>query len=95
MACLGTLVPGQVFLVLKGFANSVVSALWVLSDVLCWSVPTYCPLGTSLRVLSCVSTMLQFFWHNDLLKVFKFLCESLDVMLGADCDGQSQTSDQP
>ena len=42
-----------------------------------------------------VSTMIQFLWQDDLVSVSKFLCECLDVMLGADSDDQSQTSDQP
>ena len=42
-----------------------------------------------------VSTMVQFFWQDDLVSVSKFLCECMDVMLGADSDDQSQTSDQP
>jgi hypothetical protein len=41
------------------------------------------------------STMVQFLWQDDLVSVSKFLCECLDVMLGADSDDQSQTSDQP
>ena len=40
-------------------------------------------------------TMLQFFWQADLIGVTKFVSECLDVMLGADSDDQSQTSDQP
>jgi hypothetical protein len=39
--------------------------------------------------------MLQFSWQADLIGVTKFLLECLDVMLGADSDDQSQTSDQP
>jgi hypothetical protein len=42
-----------------------------------------------------VSTMKQFFWQDDLVSVCKFLCECLDVLLGADSDDQSQTSNQP
>ena len=42
-----------------------------------------------------VSTTQQFFWQDDLVNVSKFLCECLDVMLGADSDDQSQTSIQP
>ena len=38
---------------------------------------------------------MQFFWQNYLVNVSKFLCECLVVMLGADSDDQSQTSDQP
>ena len=41
------------------------------------------------------STMRQFFWQDDLIGVAKFISESLDVMLGADSDNQSQASDQP
>ena len=40
-------------------------------------------------------TMLQFSWQADLIGVTKFVSECLDVMLGADSDDQSQTSDQP
>jgi hypothetical protein len=42
-----------------------------------------------------VPTMVQFFWQDDLVNVSKFICECMDVMLGADSDNQSQTSDQP
>ncbi len=35
------------------------------------------------------------FWQDDLVNVSKFLYECLGVMLGADSDDQSQTSDQP
>ena len=42
-----------------------------------------------------VSTMAQFLWQDDLVSVSKFLCECMDVMLGADSDDQSQASDQP
>ena len=42
-----------------------------------------------------VPTMVQFFWQDDLVNVSKFICECMDVMLGADSDDQSQTSDQP
>ena len=41
------------------------------------------------------STMVQSFWQDDLIGVAKFISESLDVMLGADSDNQSQASDQP
>ena len=41
------------------------------------------------------ATMVQFFWQDDLLGVAKFVCEGLDIMLGADSDDESQTSDQP
>ena len=34
--------------------------------------------------------MIQFFWDNKIVNVFKFLCECLDVMLGADSDDQRQ-----
>ena len=33
--------------------------------------------------------------QGDMLGVAKFISESLDVMLGADSDNQSQASDQP
>ena len=41
--------------------------------------------------------MVQFFWRDDLVDVdvSKFICECMDVMLGADSDNQSQTSDRP
>ena len=39
--------------------------------------------------------MVPFFWQDDLVKVSKFIYECMDVMLGADSDNQSQTSDQP
>ena len=39
--------------------------------------------------------MVQFFRQDDLVNVSKFICECMDVMLGADSDNQSQTSDQP
>ena len=39
--------------------------------------------------------MLQFSWQADLIGVTKFVSECLNVMLGADSDDQSQTSDQP
>ena len=42
-----------------------------------------------------VSTMVQFLWQDDLVSVSKFLCECMDVMLGADSDDQNQKSDQP
>ena len=41
------------------------------------------------------STMVQFFWQDDMIGVAKFICDSLDIMLGADSDIQSQASDQP
>ena len=34
-------------------------------------------------------------WNTRLVGVAKFISESLDVMLGADSDNQSQASDQP
>jgi hypothetical protein len=34
MACLGTLVPGRVFLVLTGFADFVVLAPWAMKNIL-------------------------------------------------------------
>ena len=34
-------------------------------------------------------------WQDDLVNVSKFICECMDVMLGADTDDQSQTSAQP
>ena len=37
----------------------------------------------------------QLFWQDDLVYVSKFICERMDVMLGADADDQSQASDQP
>ena len=36
-----------------------------------------------------------FFWQDDLVDVSEFLCECMDIMLGADSNDQSQTSDQP
>ena len=45
--------------------------------------------------LFAVSTMVHFLWQDDLVSVSKFLCECMDVMLGADSGDQSQTSDQP
>lgn len=42
-----------------------------------------------------VLTMAQFLWQGDLVNISKFLCECLDGMLGADCDDQGQTFDQP
>ena len=39
--------------------------------------------------------MTHFFWQGDLVNVSKVLCECLDVVLGADSDDQSQTSEQP
>ena len=39
--------------------------------------------------------LIQFFWQDDPVNVSKSLCERLDVMLCADSDDQSQTSDQP
>lgn len=33
MACLGNLARGQVFLVMKGFAHSVVLALWKVEEI--------------------------------------------------------------
>ena len=44
------------------------------------------------------STMIQptwFFWQDDPVTVSKYLCESVDVTLGADSDDQSETFDQP
>jgi hypothetical protein len=38
--------------------------------------------------------MIQFFWQNDLVNVSKILSKCLGVMLDADSDDQSQTSDQ-
>ncbi len=49
MACLGTLGPGQVFLVLIGFADSVVLAQWVMKDMLCLNVLTYNLFGTNMQ----------------------------------------------
>ena len=37
-------------------------------------------------------TVVQLLWQDDLMSASKFL---MDVMLGADSDDQSQTSDQP
>ncbi len=37
----------------------------------------------------------QFCWRDDLANVSKFFCECLYVIMGADIDDQSQTSDQP
>ena len=34
-------------------------------------------------------------WKDDLVNVFKFISECMDMMLGAVSDNQSQTSDQP
>ena len=63
------------------------------------SLHAECPHMQSLRDkyvgLFSVSTMVQFLWQDDLLSVSKFLCECMDVMLGADSDDQNQTSDQP
>jgi hypothetical protein len=42
-----------------------------------------------------VPTMIQFLWQDDLVRVSKFICECMHLMLGADSDDQSQTSDQP
>ena len=50
---------------------------------------------SSLEVTHRVPTMVQFFWQDDLVNVSKFICACMDVMLGADSDDQSQTSDQP
>ena len=46
-------------------------------------------------VLFGVPTMVQFLWQDNLVNVSNFICECMDVMLGADSDNQSQTSDQP
>lgn len=58
-----------------------------------------CPHLQSIRdkyaSLFSASTMVQFLWQDDLVSVSKFLCECMDVMLSADSDDQSQTSDQP
>ncbi len=48
MACLGTLGLGQVFLVLIGFADFVVLALWVIEDMLSLNVLTCNALGTNM-----------------------------------------------
>jgi hypothetical protein len=40
-------------------------------------------------------TMVKFFRQDDVVHVSKFLRDCLVVMLGADSDDQSQTSDQP
>lgn len=40
------------------------------------------------------TTIIQFLWQDDAVNVFKFPCECLDVMLVADSDDQSETSDQ-
>jgi hypothetical protein len=42
-----------------------------------------------------VQPIVQFFWQDDLVNVSKFICECLDVMLGADSDDQQQTYNQP
>jgi hypothetical protein len=41
--------------------------------------------------------MIQIFkvWQDDLVNAPKFLCEWLDMFLGADSNDQSQTSYQP
>ncbi len=39
--------------------------------------------------------MVQFLWQDDLVNVSKLICDCMDVMLRADSDDQSQTSDQP
>ena len=40
-------------------------------------------------------TLVQFLWQDDPVSISDFFCDCLDVMLGADFDDQSQTSDQP
>ncbi len=34
-------------------------------------------------------------WQDDLVSVSKFICECMDVMLGADSDDRTQAYDQP
>ncbi len=53
------------------------------------------PIRDKYACLFSFPTMIQFLWQDDLASVSKFLCECMDVMLGADSDDQSQTSDQP
>ncbi len=40
-------------------------------------------------------TMVQFLWQDDLVSVAKFVSDGLDIMLGADSDDESPTSNQP
>ncbi len=39
--------------------------------------------------------MVQFLWQDGLVSVANFVSEGLDIMLGADSDDKSQTSNQP
>ena len=89
-----------------GCAGFVGLAPWVIRSILFLSVHDYKLFGTNIQDCLgfqpwCSSSgrmsmrMWQFFWQDEDVNVSKFICECMDVMLGADSDNQSQTSDQP
>ena len=68
-----------------------VFALCEVKDVLCLIVAS----TVRFAGLLLLSTMEQFLCRTEQSCVSKFLYECLDVMLGADSENYSQTSDQP
>ena len=62
---------------------------------LVFECPHVQPLRDKYAHLFSCTQMIQFLWQGDLIGVVKFVSEGLDIMLGADSDDMSQTSDQP
>ncbi len=75
--------------------NSLLNFLSILFDSMALAMLSVASHAGSLRLTFSVCSYGADFWQDDMLGVAKFICEGLDIMLGADSDNESQASDQP
>ena len=65
--------------------------------------PDRCGVMSDVRISACeylkvelkIAWLIDFYWRDDVVNVSQIRCACMDVMLGADSDDQSHTSDQP
>jgi TctA family transporter len=88
MVCLWTLAHGLVSLIRTSYVGFVVLAPWEMRNILFLSCPQLQPIVDKFPGLFGVPTMIQFFWQDNLVRVTKFICKYMHVMLGADFDDQ-------
>ena len=99
MGCHGlpkeTQAHGPVYLVLTGHCPLCGPGSYGDEKHLVFECPYVQPLRVQYATLFPRPTMVQFLWQDDLLTVAKFVCDALDIMLGADSPDEGQASDQP